>query len=79
MIVATHRVVGVLEWPIDSEPTPEMLTVMNHDPLLGDLPNGHILSLRVPVPNSQATVLAADVPQLRRDLHRLFQDFTAAP
>jgi hypothetical protein len=76
MIVATHRVVGLLEWPIDSEPSPEMLTVLNHDPVR-DLPSGHILSLRLPVADAQTTVLAADVAQLRRDLQRLFQDFVA--
>ena len=75
MIVATHRVVGLLEWPIDSEPTPEMITLLTPDPLLGEVSSGHILSLRVPVGNGQTTVLAADVPQLRRDLQRLFQEF----
>ena len=59
MIVATHRVIGLLEWPLNSEPTPEMLTLLNHEPLLGDLPNGRILSLRLPVPDSHTTVLSS--------------------
>ena len=77
MIVATHRVVGLLEWPIGSEPSPDVLAVLERDPLSGDPASGCVLSLRLPVADNQtANVLAADVSQLRRDLQRLFNEFT---
>ena len=78
MIVATHRVIGLLEWPINSEPTPEMLTFLNHEPLLGDFRTVKFCPFVFRSPTVTRRCVAADVPQLRRDLQRLFQTFTAA-
>ena len=71
MIVATHRVVGVLEWPLGSEPSSEVLAMVSHDDQ--EAIESRVVSMRVPL-GDQATVLTADFSQLRRDLHQLFED-----
>lgn len=75
MMVATHRVVGVLEWPAGAEPASHVLDTASDDVRLADRgPADRILSLRLPLAEDPALVLTADVSQLRRDLQRLFEE-----
>jgi hypothetical protein len=75
MIATTHRVVGVLEWPVGSEISPEVLGVLRRKILANDdrRPT-RILSLRLPLAESVDST-AADLHQLRADLERLFRAF----
>jgi hypothetical protein len=75
MIATTHRVVGVLEWPVGSEISPEVLGVLRREMLANEEPlPTRILSLRFPLSESVDST-AADLNQLRADLERLFRAF----
>lgn len=76
MIVATHRVVGVLEWPTSSEQAADVLAKVYHELPGQEEPNSCVLSLRLPMTETpSSTVLTADVSRLRRDLQQLFDAF----
>jgi hypothetical protein len=77
MTVATHRVVGTLEWPAGTDAA-SVVTMSAAQPILAehDDPGLRVLSLRLPVSDSpHPAILSADVVQLRRDLQRLFDEY----
>jgi hypothetical protein len=70
-MLATHRVIGLQEWPGDAELTPEVLDILRTD--VGHAPQLMVLSLRLPVAEvPRMEVLSADLNQLRVDLDELY-------
>jgi hypothetical protein len=71
-----HRVVGLLDWPIAAEMSPEVLDVLRREvQLSADPARPQVLSLRLPVCDAPCTeVLSADLDQLRIDLGHLFAE-----